>query len=165
MRVQFVILLMRMFFVCTEKLSVLLAIHSNLTHNQIPKARTTIVLVVAKLLVTIKTLPKPQASSPRESGSFFFWQLWRVTKLKVTVGSATGSWRTHYNRLVVHYSLPSSYSTMFWPMTSLVSAQPEMAETFSVSYHAIIPVNDTVAKILVYRADSRNIYSNFATAD
>ena len=50
-------------------------------------------------------------------------------------------------------------------MTSLVSAQPEMAETFSVSYHAIIPVNDTVAKILVYRADSRNIYSNFATAD
>ena len=75
MRVQFVILLMRMFFVlCTEKLSVLLVIHSNLTHNQIPKSRTTIVLVVAKLLVTIKTLPKPQASSPRESGSFFFWQ-------------------------------------------------------------------------------------------
>ena len=79
---------MRMFFVlCTEKLSVLLVIHSNLTHNQIPKSRTTIVLVVvAKLLVTIKTLPKPQASSPRESGSFFFgrtqvncdvWLNWR----------------------------------------------------------------------------------------
>ena len=50
MRVQFVILLMRMFFVlCTEKLSVLLVIHSNLTHNQIHKSSTTIVLV-AKLL-------------------------------------------------------------------------------------------------------------------
>ena len=68
MRVQFVILLNIIDEYVSEKLSVLLVIHSNLTHNQIPKSRTTIVLVVAKLLVTIKTLPKPQASGLKSPG-------------------------------------------------------------------------------------------------